>query len=107
MQREVALVIGVSEDTITYWKNGRFTPRIEHFLAIIGFLEYNPFAIEGIGIGSRIYQYRVENRPSYRNLAKLTRFDPGSLERWEKTIQKPLAKSQKRLEQFFTPKELS
>jgi len=70
-------------------------------------LGYNPFAIEGSGLGARIYQYRAENGLSYRNLAKLTGLDPGSLERWEKGSQKSLPRSQKRLEQFLISKELS
>ena len=106
-QREVALIIGVSEDTIAYWEKGRFAPRIEHFPSIIRFWGYNPLAFESSHLGGLIYQYRVENGLSYRNLAKLTGLDPGSLERWEKGSQKSLPKSQKRLEQFLISKELS
>lgn len=43
-QREVADIIGVSEDCITYWENERSKPQRRHYHKIIKFLGYNPFA---------------------------------------------------------------
>lgn len=42
-QKEVAEIIGVSEDCITYWENERSIPQKRHLSKITSFLGYNPF----------------------------------------------------------------
>lgn len=42
-QKEVAQIMGVSEDCITYWENDRSIPQKRYSKKIIGFLGYNPF----------------------------------------------------------------
>ncbi|MGV3598251.1 MAG: helix-turn-helix domain-containing protein [Bacteroidota bacterium] len=42
MQKDVAKLIGVSEDCITYWENGRSNPQIRFTQNIIMFLGYIP-----------------------------------------------------------------
>ncbi|WP_346345161.1 helix-turn-helix transcriptional regulator [Mucilaginibacter sp. dw_454] len=42
LQREVAMVIGVSEDTVTSWENNRANPQGRHHPKIFAFLGYLP-----------------------------------------------------------------
>ena len=42
LQKDVANVIGVSEDCITNWENNRTIPQIQFMPKIIKFLGYNP-----------------------------------------------------------------
>jgi len=39
LQKDVAVIIGVCEDTITYWENNRVTPQEKHFKKIQFFLK--------------------------------------------------------------------
>jgi len=42
-QKDVAEIIGVSEDSITYWENKRSKPQKRYYSKIIQFLGYSPF----------------------------------------------------------------
>ena len=42
LQREVAGIMNITEDTITGWENGRCIPKTSYIPRIISFLEYSP-----------------------------------------------------------------
>lgn len=42
-QKDIAKIIGVSEDCITYWENGRSKPQKRYYYKIIELLGYDPF----------------------------------------------------------------
>ena len=83
-QREVASIIGVSEDCITYWENRRSTPQIQFFPRIIDFLGYNPFVAETATVGERIKKYRVENGLSIKKLARKLSVEERTIAGWER-----------------------
>lgn len=43
MQKDVAELIGVTEDSVTGWENGRSVPQMRLYPSIISFLGYYPF----------------------------------------------------------------
>jgi DNA-binding XRE family transcriptional regulator len=57
-QKDVARIIGVSEDSVTYWENERAQPQIQHYPAIISFLGYYPFKHETETLGGKLKQIR-------------------------------------------------
>jgi transcriptional regulator with XRE-family HTH domain len=91
LQKDVAVIIGVSEDAITYWENNRSKPQIQFYPKIISFLGFNPFALDISTLGGRIRQYRYENGLSHKELSKLLNVDASTVGAWEKGESKPKA----------------
>jgi DNA-binding XRE family transcriptional regulator len=75
LQREVAKLIGVSEDSITYWENGRAKPQIQHMPKIIEFLGYNPLEVEEKNLAGKIKNYRLSHGLSHKKFGKLVEVD--------------------------------
>ena len=100
-QKEVAQLIGVSEDCITFWEKGRSIPQVQYYPAIIQFLDYFPFEIDINIIGGRIKRYRYEHGLSFKKLAKLTGFDPATLARWEESKTLPSSQNLKKLKELI------
>jgi len=82
-QIEVSKILGVTEDSITYWENEGSKPQIQFYPKIVGFLGYNPYQVEEITVGGKIRNYRVKNGLNFRRLSELTGFDPQTLALWE------------------------
>ncbi|MEX0813147.1 MAG: helix-turn-helix transcriptional regulator [Chitinophagales bacterium] len=74
-QKDVAQFIGVTTDTITFWEKGRSKPTIKQMPKIITFLGYNPCIKEAKTIGEKLYQYRIENGVTVKELIKLIKID--------------------------------
>jgi DNA-binding XRE family transcriptional regulator len=89
LQKDVANIVGVSEDCITFWENGRSKPQIQHMPKVIRFLGYNPVEGESETLGGRIRNYRVENGLSHEKLGKLLGIDPSRICAWEKGQSQP------------------
>ena len=103
----MAKILDVSEDTITYWENGRSSPQISYYPRIIQFLGYNPFGVETDTLGGRIKKYRVENGMSQEQMAKIVGLGEGTLRSWELNKHIPISSKQKILAQLLNQKELS
>jgi len=97
LQKEVAAILGVSEDTITYWENERNKPQIQFYPQIIQFLGYYPFDVDTKSIGGQIYKYRADYGLSHKNLARVTGFDPGTLSSWEQNVTVPSVRDRMKL----------
>ncbi|MEX0812319.1 MAG: helix-turn-helix transcriptional regulator [Chitinophagales bacterium] len=74
-QKDVAQIIGVTTDTITFWEKGRSKPTIKQMPKIITFLGYNPCIKKAKTIGEKLYQYRIENGVTVKELIKLIKID--------------------------------
>jgi DNA-binding transcriptional regulator YiaG len=85
-QKQVAELIGVDEDTITTWENGRRRPQIQWYPKILAFLRYNPFAHDLETISGKLRHIRVCNGYSVKVFARILNIDPATLKRWEKGI---------------------
>jgi transcriptional regulator with XRE-family HTH domain len=82
-QKSVANIIGVSEDSITYWENERSSPQIRFYPKLIEFLGYNPFPFEKETLGGKIKKYRIENGLSIKRLAEAFGIEGRILVLWE------------------------
>jgi len=82
-QVDVANQIGISEDCVTFWENGRSKPQIQHMPKIIAFLGYNPVTYENVTIGGQIKNYRITNGLSHKKLGKILGVDASTIGSWE------------------------
>jgi len=89
LQKDVAKIIGVCEDSITGWENNRGKPYIRHYPKIIQFLDYFPFEVSTSTLAGRIKKYRFENGLSQEDLAKELNVNESTVHHYEKGIYKP------------------
>lgn len=82
MQRDVAESIGVTEDSVTGWENGRSVPQIRIYPAIIAFLEYYPFEKDISNVSGQIKFIRLCNGWSYGRMAKEFSVDATTVIDW-------------------------
>jgi DNA-binding XRE family transcriptional regulator len=78
LQKEVAEILHVTEDTITDWENGRCAPQTSYIPRIISFLEYSP-----ISYGNNLKQYRKEKGLTVVKLAKILKVDSRTITKIE------------------------
>ena len=97
----MAVIIGVSEDSITYWENDRYSPQVQYYKKIIDFLKYNPFEFEIKTWGDRIKHYRIINGLSQKALGRLIGIDPSTIATWENYKSGPRGKKVKRFEELL------
>lgn len=84
LQSDVAKLIGVSTDCITYWENNRSYPQIQFMPAIIKFLGFFPLAIDDSSLGGQILTFRNENGLSHKKLGNILGVDASTVSDWEK-----------------------
>jgi DNA-binding transcriptional regulator YiaG len=89
LQKEVAQILGVTKDTVTYWEVGRSSPRLQHIPKIIGFLSYIPFRKEPETLGEKIVYYRRLAGVTQKELARTLGIDPTTLAKWERGEREP------------------
>jgi DNA-binding transcriptional regulator YiaG len=92
LQKQVAEILHVSEDTVTYWENGRSQPQVKHYPTIIEFLGYYPFAHETSSMAGKVKQLRHCLGYSYYAFAKFLNIDPTTVKRLEQN--KPMLRKQ-------------
>ena len=97
-QPQVAKIIGVSTDTITYWENDRSQPLLMNIPKIVSFLGYSPFIIEAKTICDQIKNLRIQKGLSQKIMAKLINIDPSTLAAWEQNKRGP---DMKKVEKFL------
>jgi DNA-binding XRE family transcriptional regulator len=101
-QRDVAKVLEVSEDTITYWENSRAQPQIYHYPKIILFLGHNPFPVDTSTLSGRMKKYRNGNGASQEDLAMLVGVNESTIFSCANEEHKPLSSKLKLLEETIT-----
>ncbi|RLG05747.1 MAG: transcriptional regulator [Thaumarchaeota archaeon] len=89
LQKDVAKILGVSQDTIYNWENNRTSPSLRSIPKIIEFLGYIPYDIQGLSPGEELRLLRRILGLSQEKLAKKLGIDPSTLWRWEKGKRKP------------------
>ncbi len=101
-QKDVAKIIGVSEDCITNWENNRSTPQIRYLPIINDFLGYIPQTNqEQKDWGSILLQYRREQGMTQKELAKLIGIDDRTLGKIEKGNGRPFKKTDDKVTRFL------
>lgn len=98
-QAEVASILGVSTDCVTYWENNRSTPQISYYPKIHQFLGYCITEFDETTYAGRIKAYRWKNGLTYKKMGKLLGADGSTITAWEKGESLP---SKARMEKFDT-----
>jgi len=101
LQKEVGVIINVSEDTVTLWENGRVLPMIHHYPNIISFLGYNPFDTPSKSLSERINSYRHLNGHSLKKFGKLIGVDGSTVNSWEIAASLPNKSNLKKLNKIL------
>ncbi|MCA5005990.1 helix-turn-helix domain-containing protein [Sphingobacterium bovistauri] len=83
LQKDLAAIFNVSEDSITYWENNRSEPQIQYYPPIFGFLGYCPFELDTSTPAGKIKTYRYLNGLSQKHFAMIIGVDPDTVGRWE------------------------
>lgn len=100
-QPQVAKIIGVTTDTITFWENRRTRPQIQFSGKIIEFLGYNPCQIDVKTFGGKLKKCRLLYGLSQRKLAKLLKIDPSTVADWEENRSKPQRSKEDKILKYF------
>lgn len=96
MQKHVANLIGVCEDSITGWENNRNDPSIVYYPKIIQFLGYVPFEVDTATLGGQIKLYRYMHGLSQEELALKLEVNESTIFHYENNKHKPLDKTLKK-----------
>jgi DNA-binding XRE family transcriptional regulator len=96
-QIAVARIIGVSEDTITYWENERTVPQMSLMPKIIRFLGYNPISIDTSTLGGKIKEFRYLRGLSKKRMADRLNVDPSTITTWEDNLFMPSVRNYERI----------
>lgn len=99
-QPQVAKVLKVSINTVTFWETNRCEPTAKFAKRIIEFLQYVPF-YENKSLGKRLYMARLVSGKTQAETAELMDVDESNLRRIELDTQKPFQKTRKNIEGFI------
>jgi len=101
LQKDIATIIGITEDCVTNWENNRNIPQIQFMPKIIKFLGYNPNQCESITLGQKIKKFRVVNGLSLKKFGKLFNVDDSTVLGWEINKIKPRSNIKIKLEKLL------
>ena len=101
LQKDVADLIGVSEDSITYWENNKVEPTVKKYPGIIQFLGYVPFEFDKTTLGGRIRMYRYLRGLSQEDLAMQIGVNESTIFHYENNKHQPCRKIMKELALVF------
>lgn len=97
LQKDVAEIMGVCEDTITFWENGRAIPQLNLYPKVTKFLGYFPFEIDTSTLGGKITKYRYEYGFGNAKLAKALGANERTVVNWEQNKRLPFARQMKKV----------
>jgi transcriptional regulator with XRE-family HTH domain len=89
LQKDVAAMIGVTEDAITLWENDRNLPHVSYYPKITQFLGYMPFAVDDSTLAGKMKKYRYVNGLTQEDFAKQLGIDESTVFHYEKGTHKP------------------
>lgn len=75
LQSDVAKILNVSTDCITYWENNRTRPQVNYVPRIIKFPVLLPFEFDTSPFIGKLKVYRFRNGLSYKRLGKILNVD--------------------------------
>jgi transcriptional regulator with XRE-family HTH domain len=102
LQKDVAKIIGVSEDTITYWENGRATPQVHLYPKVTRFLGYFPLEVDTLTLGGKIKKYRFLNGINQEELAQKLKVNESTVFHYENGKHKPCPKMLKKFNIYLS-----
>ena len=89
MQRQVAEILDVTEESITNWENNNTVPQIQHFPRIIQFLGYYPFNHETESMGGKVRMLRHCLGLSYEAAGEVFAVHASTIITWERNRFQP------------------
>lgn len=89
LQKDIAKMLQVTEDTITGWENGRVAPGISHIPKITQLLGYLPIQIDTSTLGGEITYFRYLNGLTPKEFGEKVGADPSTIRAWETGKNKP------------------
>ena len=101
LQKDVATIMDVSEDTVTNWENERVEPQINYYPKIIQFLTYFPFEINTSTLGGKIKKYRFEHGLKQEEFAKKLGITQGSVMHYERGNHNPKPRILKKINRLL------
>jgi transcriptional regulator with XRE-family HTH domain len=104
LQKDVAKIIGVSEDAIRFWENNRSKPSVKFYPKICQFLGFIPFDFNQITLGDCIRKYRYLNGLSQEKMAKQIGVNESTIFHYENNNHRPSTKALKKLNVIINPK---
>ena len=100
LQKDVAIYLNVSEDTITGWENNRGEPHIHYYPSIFSYLGYVPLRPTDTFAG-KLLHFRKANGLSQKKMGKLIGVDASTIASWEQNKSTPRKKSVVHYEQLL------
>ena len=91
LQKDVAKLIGISEDCLTYWENNRSEPSVRYYPRIIAFLGYYPFSKEN-NLAGLVKSYRYKYGLTQKKMGKRIGLNGSTICDWETGETKPKGK---------------
>ena len=101
-QKDVALMVGVTEECIMYWETDFAKPQIQYAPKIIKFLGYNPYVMETETLGGKVKNYRVVHGLSHKKMGGIVGVDGATISTWETGKFKPEGANLNRLNELLS-----
>ena len=101
LQKDVALLVGVTEESIMHWETGKYPPQLQFYPGIIKFLGYNPYVVETETLGGKIKNYRVLHGLSHKKMGKIAGVDGATISTWETGKHEPHGTNLNRLNELL------
>lgn len=100
-QAELAKILNVSTDSVTYWENNRNKPQIAYYPRIHHFLGFDTATFDETNFRGRLQTYRWRNGISCKDIARLLKVDTSTIRTWEKGLNMPSQKKIDEIEALF------
>ncbi len=105
LQKDVAKILGVTEDCITNWEKNRCIPQIQFMPPIIQFLGYLPFSFDLTKLSGKMKAYRHLKGISQKKLGTMLNVDCATVSGWEQGASQPYQRTLDKINTLF--KEVS
>lgn len=102
LQKDVAIEVGVTAESIGNWENGFSEPQIQFNPAIISFLGYVPFPLPTDSLGQLIKSYRMVNGINHERMGKLLGVDSSTISCWENGENMPRKRTFKKIDALLS-----
>ncbi|MBS7565457.1 transcriptional regulator [Mucilaginibacter sp. Bleaf8] len=89
LQKDIAKILGVTEDCITNWEKNRSIPQIQFMPLIIQFLGYLPFSFDQTTLSGKLKAYRHLKGMSQKRLGTILNVDGATISSWEQSESQP------------------
>ncbi|WP_211166349.1 helix-turn-helix domain-containing protein [Mucilaginibacter robiniae] len=101
LQKDVAKILGVTEDCITNWEKNRSIPQIQFFPNIIQFLGYLPYSFDLTTLSGKLKAYRHVKGISQKKLGTMLNVDGATICSWEQGESQPYQRTLQKINTLF------